>query len=137
MSTHEAFKKFIIDTNEEKYGKEIRNKYGNESMDQANKQFDGMNENQMNKTSELGKRINELLLIAFMSGDPSSESAQEVCELHKEWLCMFWGVSAYSKEAHLGIAEMYVEDERFRAYYDSIKEGCTLFLRDALRIYCK
>jgi hypothetical protein len=31
---------------------------------------------------------------------------------------------------------MYVCDERFKAYYDSIAPGCAEFLRDALEVYC-
>jgi len=30
---------------------------------------------------------------------------------------------------------MYVEDERFKAYYDKIKPGIAEFLRDAILIY--
>jgi hypothetical protein len=47
----------------------------------------------------------------------------------------FW--TNYSKEAHVGLAQSYVDDERFKKYYDSIVEGCAEFLRDALVIYCK
>jgi len=31
---------------------------------------------------------------------------------------------------------VYVEDERFKAYYDSIAEGCAEFLSKALDVYC-
>jgi hypothetical protein len=30
---------------------------------------------------------------------------------------------------------MYVDDERFKKYYDSIAEGCAEFLRDAINYY--
>ena len=39
----------------------------------------------------------------------------------------FWKDGTYSKEAHKALAEGYVADERFRAYYDKIAEGCTEF----------
>lgn len=41
------------------------------------------------------------------------------------------------KEAHLGLAQAYVSDPRFKRYYDSIEKGCAQFLLDALKIYCK
>jgi hypothetical protein len=44
---------------------------------------------------------------------------------------------SYSSEAHKGLAQMYVDDERFTAYYDNIAPGCATFLRDAIMIYCK
>ena len=34
-----------------------------------------------------------------------------------------------------GIAELYVADERFTAYYDGAVSGCAKLLRDAVRAY--
>jgi MerR family transcriptional regulator, thiopeptide resistance regulator len=59
--------------------------------------------------------------------------AQKTADLHRQWLGFFWG--SYSKEAHAGLAQMYVDDERFRAYYDQGQPGRTEFLRDAILIY--
>ncbi len=42
--------------------------------------------------------------------------------------------SDYSKEAHANLAQMYVDDERFKAYYEK-EPGMTEFLRDAVFIY--
>jgi len=74
------------------------------------------------------------LNIRVQVGDPSSELAQKACEIHKKWLCYFW--DSYSKEAHLGVTQMYVDDPRFTEYYDKIVPGCAVFLRDAVNIYC-
>jgi len=41
----------------------------------------------------------------------------------------------YSKEAHAGVAQLYVDDERFTAYYDKEQPGTAAFLRDAILIY--
>jgi hypothetical protein len=46
---------------------------------------------------------------------------------------MAWG--SYSKEAHAGLAKMYVEDRHFAAYYDKVHPGGAEFLRDAILIY--
>ena len=51
------------------------------------------------------------------------------------WLCFFW--NSYSKEAHIGITQMYVDDPRFTEYYEKIAPGAAVFLRDAVAIYCK
>ncbi len=67
------------------------------------------------------------------SGDPDGELAQKACALHKEWLLNFW--PQYSQEAHMGLAQMYVDDPRFTVYYDKIAPGCAVFLRDAMRIF--
>ena len=66
-------------------------------------------------------------------GDPSSKEAKALAELHKKWLCIYW--DKYSKEAHAGVAQMYVCDERFKEYYDKHGEGLAEFLRDAIVEY--
>jgi len=59
--------------------------------------------------------------------------AQRAADMHKRWLMFYW--SQYSPEAHAGLAQMYVDDERFTAYYDKELPGTAAFLRDAIRIY--
>ena len=68
-------------------------------------------------------------------GDPSSKEAKALAELHKKWLCIYW--DKYSKEAHAGVAQMYVCDERFKEYYDKHGEGLAEFLRDAIVEYTR
>jgi hypothetical protein len=70
---------------------------------------------------------------AFKTGDPAGELAQKAADLHRQWLCCFW--DSYTKEAHAGVAQMYVDDERFTAYYDKAQPGTAKFLRDAVLIY--
>ncbi|EMT45154.1 MerR family transcriptional regulator [Anoxybacillus flavithermus AK1] len=70
---------------------------------------------------------------AFLTGDPAGELAQKAADLHRQWLSYFW--DHYSKEAHAGLAQMYVDDERFKAYYDQKQSGMAEFLRDAIFIY--
>jgi DNA-binding transcriptional MerR regulator len=133
----EGFKKKMIKENEEKYGDEIREKYGDDVIDASNAKVWGMSENDCQRARELSDRINETLKEAFYEGDPAGSKAQKACELHKEWLCMFWQDGMYTKEMHKALADGYVEDERFTAYYDKIAVGCTKFLRDAIYIYCE
>lgn len=96
-----------------------------------------MSEKNWEKQERLSDEINEKLKRAMESGDPSSEISQEVCKLHREWLCMFWGKENYSKEAHKAMADIYVSDERFKKYYDRIGEGAAQFLKEALEIYSR
>ena len=62
--------------------------------------------------------------------DPAGPHGAHICELHRRWLSYTW--PAYSPEAHRGLAESYVADERFRAYYDRATPGATDWLRDAI-----
>jgi len=138
MSNKEKFAGFIqkiVDDNEQQYGSEIREKYGDDDVDRSNVKLKGMTEEQYAQVERLSLELNETLKAAFELGDPGSALAQKACELHKKWLCFFW--DKYSKEAHIGITQMYVDDHRFTAYYDKIAVGCAVFLRDAVAIYCR
>lgn len=130
----EGFKQKLVDENEKKYGKEVREKYGDEVVDASNAKLMGLTPEKYERSQELSRQINESLKAAFEQGDPSSELAQKVCAMHNEWLGFFW--TNYSKEAHIGLAQMYVDDPRFKKYYDDIADGCAEFLRDAIKIYC-
>ena len=129
----EGFKEKLIDDNEKRYGKEVRAKYGDEVVNRSNSKVRGMSQDQMKHADVLAAEIIETLKAAFSTGDPSSDIAQKAVSLHKEWLECYW--PTYSKEAHAGIAQMYVDDERFTAYYDADQPGIAKFLRDAVMIY--
>lgn len=89
-----------------------------------------MSEEDYEAMKQLGEEILTLLKQAFATGDPASEEAQLLAKKHKEWLMYSW--TSYSEESHAGLAEMYVADERFTAYYDKEVSGGTKFLRDAI-----
>ncbi|WP_429372024.1 MerR family transcriptional regulator [Paenibacillus sp. DS2015] len=129
----EGFKQTMIDENESKYGQEIRAKYSDERIDASNQKIKALTESQFAEIKQLDVTIHEVLAQAFATGDPSGELAQHVADLHRQWLSYYW--STYSKEAHAGVAQMYVDDERFTSYYDEKQQGHAAFLRDAIHIY--
>ena len=130
----EGFKEKLILDNEQKYGGEIREKYGDEAVDRSNAKLKNMTKEQYGELEALTQELNRTLKAAFEQGDPGSELARKACALHKKWLSFYW--DHYSKEAHRGVAQMYVDDPRFTAYYDAVAPGCAVFLRDAVRIFC-
>lgn len=137
MTDREKFDGFgekLVEQNERRYGKEIREKYGEAAVARSNARVRGMSRDQLAAAEKLALDVNEALKAAFEQGDPASPLAQKACELHKQWLCVYW--DDYCKEKHIGVAEMYVADPRFTAYYDAVAPGCATFLRDAIRIYC-
>lgn len=131
----EGFKQKRIDDNEQLYGDEIRQKYGKDGVERSNAKLKGMTQQQYADSERLSQELNDTLKAAFEQGDPASECAQKACALHKQWLGFYW--DSYSKEAHIGVTQMYVNDPRFTAYYDQIAPGCAAFLRDAVQIFCQ
>ena len=59
--------------------------------------------------------------------------ATGVSRRHQAWIALGWGGRTPSPEALVGLAEMYVADERFAANYGGV-EGAT-YVRDALTAY--
>ncbi len=129
----EGFKQKMIDENEKRFGKEIREKYGDAAIDRSNEKVKNMTQEEYEEMIQLERKMMSTLAEAIKLGDPGSEIAQKAAALHKQWLAYFW--SEYSKEAHAGLAQMYVDDERFREYYDAKQPGSARFLRDAIHIY--
>ncbi|MGG1878428.1 MerR family transcriptional regulator [Paenibacillus cisolokensis] len=129
----EGFKQKLIADNEQQYGAEVRAKYGDETINRSNELVKNMTQEQHDEVTRLSEELQLTLAQAFVEGDPGSELAQKAAELHKQWLTYFW--NDYSKEAHAGLAQMYVDDERFTAYYDQEQPGTARFLRDAIVIY--
>lgn len=130
----EAFKERVVRENEEKYGEEIREKYGDAEIDAAHSKILNMTEEDYERFQNLGKEIKKRLQEGVHSGiQPDSEEAKRIVILHKEWLGMTW--KQYTKQAHKGVASMYIADERFKAYYDQDVTGCAGLLESAVRYW--
>lgn len=129
----EGFKKDLVAANEAKYGKEIREKYGAETIDKSNQRMLKLTKEEYDRWEELSRLIHITLKEAYETKDPSGEKAQETARLHREWLTLSWG--HYNKEAHAGLGDMYAADDRFKAYYDKEQDGLAEFLRDAIHVY--
>jgi len=127
----EAFKQQMLDENEEKYGEEIRELYGEQEIEASNQRFANMSEQQFKAAEELAEKITQALLLAVPEGDFTSEAAEEIVKMHKQWLCVFW--ASYSPEQHKGVAQMYVDDPRFKKHYDDIIPGAAEFLCAAVQ----
>lgn len=132
----EAFKRRVVAANEEAYGREIRAKYGDAEADRANACVLALTQEEYNQWKALGGEIHSALVAAVQAGaDPAGPEGQHIAALHRRWLSYSW--EAYTPQAHAGLAELYISDPRFTAYYDWEIPGCAAFLRDAVIAYTK
>jgi DNA-binding transcriptional MerR regulator len=126
-----GFKKQLVDENEKKYGAEIRAEYGEQVVEESNRKMFGLSQAEFQRMDQIDQEIKGGLEEAVRAGeDPGGERGQKIALLHKEWLGFTW--PEYSPQAHAGLVQMYVDDERFRAYYDQNVPGCAEFLRQAV-----
>jgi len=131
-----AFQKKAVEENEERYGKEVRERYGDQAVDASNQAFLSMSREETLSWQELDRELRAGLEAAVRAGeDPAGAEGQRLAEMHARWL--FFGGQPYDAARHAGVAELYVADERFTAYYDGAVPGCARFLRDAVAAYTK
>lgn len=130
----EGFKRELIEKKEKLYGKEAREKYGEEAVDEANQKIMGLSEADYERFKNLEKEVCRQLEEAVRNKElPESETGHRIVLLHKDWLGYTW--KEYSAQAHKGLASMYIEDERFLAYYDKNLKGCGEFLVKAVNYW--
>lgn len=129
----ECFKDDLLKKNEYKYGKEIRERYGDDKVDASYEIFKNLSKDEFEEVEQISNKINELLKEAIKTENPQGNLAIEVVKLHKKWLSYFGN---YTNEAHIGLSQMYVYDDRFKKYYEKNSgEGAAEFLRDAIVSY--
>ena len=132
----EAFKKDIVDQYEKLYGEEAREKYGDSEVDMAVNKVLSLSKEDYEKFQTLGKKVMEALKAAVISkASPESETGRSVASLHKEWLGYSW--KNYTEQKHKGVVSLYVQDERFKKYYDREQNGCADFLLAAVDFWAE
>lgn len=131
----EAFKQQKVKENEEKYGREIREKYGEKEVELSNQKYLQLTRKEMQAMEDTEQRMFEKLSFYLKQPVIESSLAKEIFVLHKQWLS--YTSPAYSAEIHKGIAIMYVEDERFKDYYDSRENGMAEALNEIVQHYAQ
>ncbi|PKQ25415.1 MAG: MerR family transcriptional regulator [Actinobacteria bacterium HGW-Actinobacteria-4] len=129
MSTDQMFEGFA----HQRYEPEARERWGDTAVDRANASWQGLSEDDKRRQFEADREIVEALGAAIRVGlTPDSPEVQEVVARHHAWVSVIWTPDA---DAYVGLTQMYVDDERFRAHYDEIAPGAAALLRDAAFIY--
>ena len=131
----EGFKEKMIKENEAKYGSEVRAAYGDSVIDASNEKIRKMSQAGHDKATKLGIIIIEKLKEGFETKETHGGLASEIYELHKEWIMCYW--PSYSAQGHKGLGDMYVQDERFKEYYDKEQDGLAQYLRDVIHANAK
>ena len=131
-STFDMLKAEELARFEETYGKEARERYGDDAVEATNERLMSLTRDEWDAKELLEESIKAQLCVAMEDGDATGEAAAELARMHARWIRIYWG-DGYSREAHLGLARGYLADQRFRDYYDGASgEGATEFLVKAL-----
>jgi DNA-binding transcriptional MerR regulator len=128
----EALKKAKLKENTNLYGDELA-KYDQNFVRESYKKYQNRTENEIQNFNRFTKEMHVVMKEALTNGDPQSNIAMKMCEMHKNWLMFYW--PKYSAEAHLNLTKMYTEDDRFKKHYEDIAPGLTDFLYSAIKQY--
>ncbi|MDG4759867.1 MerR family transcriptional regulator [Micromonospora sp. WMMD710] len=79
------------------------------------------------ETEDWGRRI----VAALASGAPADgPEAMDLAEEHRQSISRWFYECSY--EMHTGLADMYLADERFTAYYENLAPGLAAYLNEAI-----
>lgn len=111
--------------------KEAKEKWGHtESWKQSEERVKKMGKEGLNKVLVEGKKLTEEIAECMRQGDaPTSDSVQERIAKHYDGLRAFYEPNL---EIYRGLANMYVQDERFKVTYEKVAKGLAQFMHDAM-----
>jgi MerR family transcriptional regulator, thiopeptide resistance regulator len=121
------------------YKEEVEERWGKDAYATSDKWWRGMGDADKKEWMQHQQQLGSDWIEAATRGiDPSSDEAQALAQRQFEWLRGIpgtpgGGASGPTKEYFVGLADMYVADERFAANYGGA-EGAS-FVRDAMKVY--
>lgn len=132
----EGLKHKAIEDNERQFGAEARRRHGDATVEAANERLLALEEREWSDLKQLEEAIKAQLSRAMATGDIASSEAAELVRMHARWVSAHWPEGSFTPEAYRGLADGYLCDERFCAYYDgACGTGATQFLHDAIHAH--
>jgi DNA-binding transcriptional MerR regulator len=131
LSPEEKFEVFG-DFDPDAYEEEVRERWGSTSAyEESARRTAGYTKDDWLRIQRESAELMRRWLSALDGGVPAtSEQAMELAEEHRRQISAHFYACSY--EIQLGLAEMYLADPRFRAYYDDQRPGLAQYVHDAI-----
>jgi DNA-binding transcriptional MerR regulator len=131
LSPEEKFEVFG-DFDPDAYEQEARERWGGTSAyEESARRTAGYSKDDWLRIQRESADLMRRWLEALDAGVPAtSEQAMELAEEHRRQISAHFYECSY--EIQLGLAEMYLADPRFRAYYDDQRPGLAQYVHDAI-----
>lgn len=120
------------DEQQAEYEKEAAERWNPELVHESNRRWKNLGKAEKEALMKRGEEITLSLRDAMPKGPGSPEAQKAVGDWQKH-INFFY---ACSDEMLLGLGKMYIEDARFRAFYDRIHPGLAEFKFEAIKLYC-
>ncbi len=110
---------------------EVRERWGEtESYAESSKRTARYTKDDWKQMGEESEAINQRLADLFAAGsDPEAEESMDAAEQHRLHIDRWF--YPCSHEMHAGLGEMYVVDPRFTKFWDDLRPGLAVFVRDS------
>ncbi len=131
MSENQLFNGFSEEQLEE-YEKEAAERWDPEMVHNSNRRWNAMSQTAKNALMDNGEKITLAFRDAMPKGAASPEAQQQVAA----WKQHIGSFYECTDEVLLGLGQMYVEDERFKAFYDRLDPRLAEFINEAIKVFC-
>ncbi len=117
----------------EAYAAEARERWDAKLVDESN---DRVTKWTKEKWAEMNGELDDILrqLAGLMGTSANDTRVQVLIARHYAYLNNFYDVKV---DMYSGLGRFYVEDSRFRAYFEKYRPGLTDYLAEAIDIYCR
>lgn len=118
------------------YDAEVRERWGDEAAARSNAWWEGLGAAGKAAFRAELEALNDAWDALITEAEaPHGEAAQSVAKRHVAWILTAWNSESMPAAALKGIADMYVDDERFAKNYTRVSPDGARFVRDALHRY--
>lgn len=118
---------------QEKYAAEAKGRWGHtEAWKQSQERYGKLSDAEKAKIGQAGEDLLKKIALHMPEG-AKSDIVQSLIKRHYEALHVFYDPNT---EMYRGLAEMYIADSRFAAFYEKHAQGLAQFMRDAMVEFC-
>ena len=118
---------------QEKYAEEAAQRWDAETVSTSNKKWKSYSDAEKKKILAEGNALYTDLAEVMSKGAASMDVQAIVRRWHKH-MQYFWSPN---DEQLLGLADLYIDDPRFKANYEKVRPGLVEFMREAVKVYVK
>ncbi len=115
----------------ERYEREVREKYDPEMVRESNRRVRNMSKAQWQALKQEGDEVTRGLA-ELMGCEADDAQVQALIARHQATIEQFYPVTA---EIYRGLAQLYVENPEFIAFYDQYRAGLAHFMQTAMAYY--
>ncbi|MGC4876344.1 MerR family transcriptional regulator [Micromonospora sp. DT43] len=131
LTPEERFEVFG-DVDPEQYQAEVEQRWGDtDAYRESNRRASRYTKDDWLRNKAENEDWSRRIVAMLTSGAPAdSPEAMDLAEEHRQLICRWFYECPY--EMHTGLADMYLADERFTAYFENIAPGLAAYLNEAI-----